>query len=173
MTAKKERPARGKYKVTELGGERSCECNCGKTFPRSKSTNGVERRFWDDGCQRRAAYERRKSGIVDPDRSVIAQKATASIIKSLAENVKFRDLPYNRLKQCAQDEHGRPCVCVNYSDCSECWEVGKLTKLELAGGKNSKGVCYQPTRAAANGSAIDCTRYHSEHKRGQSTRGAE
>lgn len=166
-------PARGPAGQTMLGGEAVCECGCDRTFLRSKSANGMVRRFFDGECQRRAAYQRRKSGIIDPVRAEVARNASEAVISGQTDSLKFRDLPYDRRRECTQDDLGRDCACVHYGACSECWEFGKLTKLEQAGAKCSKGVCYQPSTVSAGMSAMSGSGYGGSFKHVGPRRGCE
>ncbi|MFZ2950924.1 MAG: hypothetical protein WA003_15725 [Desulfuromonadaceae bacterium] len=77
--------------------------------------------------------------------------------------------PFDRVKECLKDTEGRWCECVDNARCLEAVSEGGLPKLQSGMEKH----CYRPTRAASAGSAIDCTVYHSENKRSQSSRGAQ
>ena len=52
-------PRSGRPTAILLGGKRQCECGCQRRFPRSKSSNGVERRFYDQTCAERYKYNKR------------------------------------------------------------------------------------------------------------------
>ena len=157
-----------------LGGNRVCACGCHRKFPRSSSSNGRERIYANEDCNKRANYQKRTAptictacGDSIPDvrraqkRSTCSKECQTSIAKSGNNSAWFGNYGKGNASQKIRAEYchqsGRECRLYGETIGQGCYTGSCFVAKEpgVERGYSALGLCQQPYRHVGARSAAE------------------